>query len=46
LRDYPYIVWSLEVTRQRPDWFLVPELKKTYADLRAAVKGGKSAVVD
>jgi hypothetical protein len=46
IRNYPYIVWSLELTPHRSDWFLIPELQKAYADLRVAVQTGRSEVVD
>jgi hypothetical protein len=34
----PYLVIGVEVHRERPDWFQIPELAKTYNDLLEAVR--------
>lgn len=41
LRDYPYVVFSIDAARERPNWFEVPELKAAYADLNDQVRRGR-----
>jgi hypothetical protein len=36
----PYLVVGVEMRRERPDWFQIPELAKTYNDLLEALRGG------
>jgi hypothetical protein len=46
IRNYPYIVWSVEITTHRPDWFLIPELKKAYEKLNECVRNGQEQAVN
>lgn len=38
VRDYPYLVFKVEASADRPDWFLIPELHEPYQQLQAAVR--------
>lgn len=41
LRDYPYMVFSVEASRARDDWFTVPDVKAPYEDLQDVIRKGK-----
>jgi hypothetical protein len=41
LGTYPYVVFSIDASRDRPNWFEIPELKDAYAELNAEVSRGK-----
>lgn len=41
IQDYPYVVFSIEASRERPNWFEIPELKSAYDDLNREVQRGK-----
>jgi hypothetical protein len=41
IQNYPYIVFSVEATRSRPNWFEIPELKKAFDELNNEVKRGR-----
>src|ERR1039458_9076544 len=40
ISDYPYLVFRVEVSKQREDWFLIPDLAAAYKALRDEIKGG------
>lgn len=40
IEDYPYLVFTVSQTDQRPDWFKLPDLTKPYEELQAAVRKG------
>lgn len=46
VRDFPYMVWSVDVKDKRPDWFQIPELKAAYDALNADVKRGELDAVN
>lgn len=37
VRDYPYVVISIQASPERPDWRLIPDVAKAYAELEQAV---------
>lgn len=39
--DYPYLVFSIEASEQRDDWFLIPDVLKAHKALQQAVRSGK-----
>jgi hypothetical protein len=39
-QDYPYMVFSVTQTKERPDWFKLPDLTRPYQELQAAVRRG------
>jgi hypothetical protein len=41
IQDYPYIVFSVETRRDRPNWFEIPELKTAYDELEAEARRGR-----
>lgn len=41
LADYPYLVFSIEASEQRDDWFLIPDVAKAYKELQQAVRSGR-----
>lgn len=41
IQDYPYVVFSIEASRERPNWFEIPELKSAYDDLNREVRRAK-----
>lgn len=42
--DYPYMVWQIEASPKRDDWFAIPELAEPYKVLQEDVKKGKIEV--
>lgn len=38
---FPYFVFSIEASRQRPDWMLIPELRATWDALKQAFVAGQ-----
>jgi hypothetical protein len=38
--EYPYMVFSIDVSSQRDDWYRIPELVRSYGDLNASVQSG------
>lgn len=42
VKDYPYLVFSISASSQRPDWFVIPELIGPYGDLQKAVREGEA----
>lgn len=40
IQDYPYMVFTVEQRRVRPDWFRLPDLTKPYQELQNAVREG------
>jgi hypothetical protein len=41
IANYPYLVFSVEATRDRPNWFEIPELKQAHDELNAEVRRGR-----
>jgi len=41
VRDYPYLVYSFGISKQRDDWFTIPGIATSYAALRKAIQTGK-----
>jgi hypothetical protein len=41
IRNYPYVVFSIEAKRDRPNWFEIADLKKAYDELSAEVQRGR-----
>jgi hypothetical protein len=41
LTDYPYIVFTIEASKTREDWFKIPEVKKAHEGLMSAIKARK-----
>jgi hypothetical protein len=40
IKDYPYLVFKITQSRERNDWYNLPDLKEPYGKLQAAVKAG------
>jgi hypothetical protein len=40
IRDYPYLVFSIEASDRRLDWFTIPELKKVHDMLKTSTESG------
>jgi hypothetical protein len=40
VQAYPYMVFTVEQSKDRSDWFKLPDLTKPYQELRAAVRRG------
>jgi hypothetical protein len=40
--DHPYMVFSIEASASREDWFLIPDIASVYAELMEAVHKGKA----
>jgi hypothetical protein len=40
IKDYPYLVFRIEISKQRDDFFLIPDLSAAYKKLRDAIKEG------
>lgn len=40
ISEYPYLVFRAEVSKQRDDWFLIPDLASAHRSLRKEVKDG------
>lgn len=40
ISDYPYLVFRVEVSKQRDDWFQIPDLASAHRSLRNEIKGG------
>jgi len=38
LRDYPYMIFTITKTKERSDWFKLPDLTRPYQELQAAVR--------
>jgi len=45
ISDYPYLVFSIEVSDSRDDWFLIPEIASLYGELGVAIRKGRGAEV-
>jgi len=43
ITDHPYLVFSIEASDRRDDWFLVPELAKAYQDLKEVAEKGQTS---
>ena len=43
--EYPYMVWQIDASPKREDWFLIPELAEPYKVLQEDVKKGKIDLV-
>jgi hypothetical protein len=41
IRQYAYVVYSIDASRSRPNWFEIPELKKAYDDLNVEIRRGR-----
>ena len=46
LGSYPYLVFSVEISDSRDDWFLIPEIASIHAELQSAIRKNKRAEVD
>jgi hypothetical protein len=44
--DYPYLVIRVEVSKERDDWFLIPDLAAAHKALYTAIVGGASDKID
>ncbi|HKX30890.1 MAG TPA: hypothetical protein VJ302_24585 [Blastocatellia bacterium] len=40
VQDYPYLVFTVTQSAERPDWFKLPDLTRTHQELQAAVRKG------
>jgi len=40
VKDYPYLVFRVEASKLRDDWFLIPDVAKAYKVLREEVRRG------
>jgi hypothetical protein len=40
IADFPYLVFTIELSKQRDDFFLIPDLSLAYKKLREEIKGG------
>ena len=40
ISEFPYLVFRIEVSKQRDDFFLIPDLSAAYKKLRDEIKGG------
>jgi hypothetical protein len=40
IADYPYMVFRVEVSKQRDDWFLIPDVAAAHKALRDEIRGG------
>lgn len=40
IANYPYLVFRVEVSKQRDDWFLIPDIAAAHQALRAEIKSG------
>ena len=38
IADYPYLVFTIEATQEKDDWFNIPELKQAYAVVQEAIE--------
>ena len=41
LNDYPYLVFEIEVSERKPDWWTIPEIEKAYHQLINAIRSRK-----
>jgi hypothetical protein len=41
IQQYPYAIFSIDATADRPNWFEIPELKKAFDELNAEVQRGR-----
>lgn len=41
VRDYPYFVFSIDISERRDDWFLIPDIASLYKELMGAVRKDK-----
>lgn len=41
IQDYPYFIFSIEVSESRSDWFSIPEIADVHNELHNAVRKGK-----
>jgi hypothetical protein len=46
IKDYPYVVFRVTKSRQRNDWYLLPDLKDSYSELQRAVRSKKYTDAD
>lgn len=46
LQEYPYFVFSIEISESRDDWFLIPEIANVYKELMVAVRKNKRNEID
>lgn len=40
VQDFPYMIFTINQSKQRPDWFKLPDLVKPYQELQASVRKG------
>lgn len=40
VKEYPYMVFQIEASTKRDDWYKIPELKETYSILQSDVRQG------
>jgi hypothetical protein len=38
IKDYPYLIFSIETSDKRDNWFQIPEIKKAHDELQEALK--------
>jgi hypothetical protein len=41
ISDYPYLVFSIETSDRRDEWFLIPEIASLHEELSTAIRKGK-----
>jgi len=41
--NYPYLVFRIEASYDREDWFLIPDIASIYSELQKSVRAGKRA---
>jgi hypothetical protein len=46
VEQYPYLVLEVEASRTRDDWFRIPEIAASYAELRREARRGRPAEVE
>ena len=46
IRDYPYVVFSIEAARERPNFFEIPDLKLAFDALNNEVRAGKLSAAE
>ena len=46
IENFPYLVFRIDATSQRDDWYQIPELKSAYASLQDVIRKGQNTQVD
>jgi hypothetical protein len=40
-KDFPYLIFSVEASESRDDWFLIPEISIAYKEIQETIRKGK-----